>query len=57
MRLAGRAGLTEAVDLLAQNLSEEQQTADRLERLADLLGGPLPAAAVVDEIDLSEVEA
>jgi ferritin-like metal-binding protein YciE len=57
MRLAGRAGLTEAVDLLAQNLLEEQQTAERLERLADLLGGPLPSLAVVDEIDLSEVEA
>jgi ferritin-like metal-binding protein YciE len=57
MRLAGRAGLTEAVDLLAQNLLEEQQTAERLERLADLLGGPLPSLAVVDQIDLSEVEA
>ena len=56
MRLAGRAGLAEAVDLLAQNLLEEQQTAERLERLADLLGGPMPTAAVVDEIVLSEVE-
>jgi ferritin-like metal-binding protein YciE len=57
LRLASQSGLTEAVDPLALNLAEEQQTAERLERMADQLGGPLPGAAGDEIIDLSEVEA
>lgn len=38
IQLAQQAGLSDAVSLLKQNLSEEQETAAKLEILAEKLG-------------------
>jgi ferritin-like metal-binding protein YciE len=41
LRLAGRLGLTETIDLLAENLSEEVEAARQMGELAEVLVGPL----------------
>lgn len=61
LRLAGRSGLTEAIGLLEQSLAEEQDTAQRLESMADQFAGlstPAYGSAeepvVMADVDLGE---
>jgi ferritin-like metal-binding protein YciE len=68
IRLGTQLGLSEAVDLLTSNLTEEQETAQTLELMADELAGPLPVLsqrpdepvvvmeAMEDEVILPETE-
>jgi ferritin-like metal-binding protein YciE len=65
LRLARQVNLPEALDLLAQSLSEEEATAEQLRAMADQLAGPLvPAtdepvvapAVMQKEVVLSEAE-
>jgi ferritin-like metal-binding protein YciE len=49
IRLAGQLQLSEAIDLLAQSLTDEQQTAQALETMAEQFSGPMAQSAGRDE--------
>ena len=56
IRLASQLGLTEAADLLAMSLAEEERTAEALETMADQFAGPLTLASVRSDVPVVVME-